>query len=144
VLSAEAGDGADVSAYLPDAPGQPGFVRFVPGPSKTPALRSGTIDPAAPYTFNLPKDGRFKEAKVANAISGNYCQPRCDEVRMFAVASTGISRATDLTLTSSPAANDGGYFPVWQGGQSERHHQYVSYRLCSLHFDQATHRASHC
>ena len=47
---------------------------FRPSPAKTPALRSGTIDPTAPYTFSLPKNKRWKEAKVANAISGNYCQ----------------------------------------------------------------------
>ena len=68
---AEAGDGADVSAYLPDAPDDAAFVSFRPGPAKTPALRSGVIDQAAPYRFNLPKAGRWKEAKVANAISGN-------------------------------------------------------------------------
>lgn len=68
-----------MSAYLPESLGLPGFVFFKPSAAKTPALRSGTIDPNAPYTFSLPAAGRWKEAKVANAISGNYCQPRCDE-----------------------------------------------------------------
>ena len=73
----EAGDGADVTAYLPDA-AEEGFVSFRPGPSLTPALRSGTIDPTAPYTFSLPKNKRWKASKVANAISGNYCAGEAD------------------------------------------------------------------
>jgi hypothetical protein len=64
-----------VTAYLPDA-AEEGFVTFRPTPAKTPALRSGTIDPNAPYTFSLPKNKRWKESKVANAISGNYCAYR--------------------------------------------------------------------
>jgi hypothetical protein len=101
ILRAEAGDGADVTAYLPDAAEDgANFVTFRPSATKTPALRSGTIDPSAPYTFSLPKNRRWKaraqrraahtrrvgadracanvaqEAKVANAISGNYCQAR--------------------------------------------------------------------
>ncbi len=48
-----------MTAYLPDAK-EPGFVSFRPAPAKTPALRSGTIDPNAPYTFSLPKDKRWK------------------------------------------------------------------------------------
>jgi hypothetical protein len=59
VTRAEAGDGADVTAYLPDA-AEEGFVTFRPSSQKTPALRSGTIDPTAPYTFSLPKNKRWK------------------------------------------------------------------------------------
>jgi hypothetical protein len=103
-----------VSAYLPEAPGQPGFVRFVPGPTKTPALRSGTIDPSAPYAFNLPKEGRWKEAKVANAISGNYCQPRCDEPTTEVIFQSGkqgkvsivISPLTKVTRLVNPSVAD--------------------------------------
>ena len=74
-VRAEAGDGADVTAYLPDA-AEDGFVAFRPAATKTPALRAGTIDPNAPYTFSLPKNKRWKESRVANAISGSYCQVR--------------------------------------------------------------------
>lgn len=109
-MPAEAGDGADVSAYLPDAPDAPGFVTFRPGPAKTPALRSGVIDPEAPYVFNLPKSGGWKEAKVANAVSGNYCQPRCDEPTtevIFSSARQGkvaviISPLTKVTRLVNP------------------------------------------
>lgn len=98
---AEAGDGADVSAYLPEASEDANFVSFVPGPSKTPALRSGVIDPAAPYRFNLPKAGRWKEAKVANAISGN--------VRALAAATEGsathaVTHASLCARSVLPAA----------------------------------------
>ena len=63
-----------VGAYLPEAPGMPGFASFVAGSTRTPALRAGALEP---YAFNLPE--RWKEAPVSNARSGNYCQPRCDE-----------------------------------------------------------------
>jgi hypothetical protein len=47
---------------------------FVPDPKKTPALRAGTVNPASPYRFALPP--KFREGKVANILSGNYCQVR--------------------------------------------------------------------
>ncbi|MEW5297016.1 MAG: hypothetical protein WDW36_000253 [Sanguina aurantia] len=55
----------------------PGFVQYIPGPSKTPSLRAGTVDAANPYQFALPSS--FTELKISNTQSGNYCQPRCDE-----------------------------------------------------------------
>jgi len=111
----EAGDGADVSAYLPEA-AEPGFVTYRPGPTKTPALRSGTIDPKAPYVFSLPKGGKWKEQPVANAVSGNYCQPRCDEPTtecIFASPKQGkvkviISPLTKVTRLVNPSVSDVG------------------------------------
>lgn len=50
---------------------------FAQDAKKTPALRAGTVDPSSPYRFALPP--KFREGKVANILSGNYCQPRCDE-----------------------------------------------------------------
>jgi hypothetical protein len=50
------------------------LVLFVPDPKKTPALRAGTVNPASPYRFALPP--KFREGKVANILSGNYCQVR--------------------------------------------------------------------
>eukprot|EP00238_Polyblepharides_amylifera_P005463 CAMPEP_0196580750 /NCGR_PEP_ID=MMETSP1081-20130531/30388_1 /TAXON_ID=36882 /ORGANISM="Pyramimonas amylifera, Strain CCMP720" /LENGTH=235 /DNA_ID=CAMNT_0041900715 /DNA_START=209 /DNA_END=916 /DNA_ORIENTATION=+ len=68
----EAGDGAQVEAYLPET--ADGFYEYVVKPDRTPALRAEQLDP---YRFVLPKT--WKEQPVVNAISGNYCQPRCDE-----------------------------------------------------------------
>lgn len=39
------------------------------------ALRSGAI--ATPYQFVIP--GNWKEAKIPNALTGNYCMPKCGE-----------------------------------------------------------------
>lgn len=66
----------EVGTYLPSA-GVDDLVLFVPDAKKTPALRAGTVDPSSPYKFALPP--KFREGKVANILSGNYCQPRCDE-----------------------------------------------------------------
>eukprot|EP00878_Enallax_costatus_P002980 GHUV01003176.1.p1 GENE.GHUV01003176.1~~GHUV01003176.1.p1 ORF type:complete len:275 (+),score=73.11 GHUV01003176.1:193-1017(+) len=66
----------EVATYLPPA-GIDDLVQFVPDAKKTPALRAGTVDPSSPYRFALPP--KFREGKVANILSGNYCQPRCDE-----------------------------------------------------------------
>jgi len=65
-----------VGSYLPSA-SDDGFALFIPDAKKTPALRAGTVDPSSPYRFEIP--GSFREGKVANILSGNYCQPRCDE-----------------------------------------------------------------
>jgi hypothetical protein len=66
---AEAGDGADVTAYLPDAAEDgANFVTFRPSAAKTPALRSGTIDPSAPYTFSLPKNRRWKARCAPHSV----------------------------------------------------------------------------
>lgn len=67
---------ATVGEYLPSA-GVDDFVLFVPDAQKTPAIRAGTVDPLNPYRFALPPT--WREGKVANILSGNYCQPRCDE-----------------------------------------------------------------
>jgi hypothetical protein len=76
--SAAAGklEGTQVGSYLPSA-GIDDFVLFVPDGKKTPAIRAGTVSPDAPYRFALPPT--WREAKVANIASGNYCQPRCAE-----------------------------------------------------------------
>eukprot|EP00884_Botryococcus_braunii_P009120 jgi/Botrbrau1/18209/Bobra.53_1s0068.1 len=75
-LPASKGQTPSVGSYLPSA-GVEDFVEFVPGPQKTPALRAGTVNRENPYRFALPPS--WKELKVANIQSGNYCQPRCDE-----------------------------------------------------------------
>jgi hypothetical protein len=46
--------------------------------SRTPALRALALEP---YQVLLPET--WKEAPVSNARSGNYCQPRCDEVGLY-------------------------------------------------------------
>jgi hypothetical protein len=55
--------GTDISAYLPDDPSSPGWIRFRPDPNKTPALRSGAV---RPYSLLLPRDGGWKEQSVPN------------------------------------------------------------------------------
>ena len=70
----EVTDNKMVGAYLPEAEGEPGFNVFTAGPTRTPALRAGALEP---YQVLLPST--WKEAPVSNARSGNYCQPRCDE-----------------------------------------------------------------
>ncbi|GBF96037.1 hypothetical protein Rsub_08852 [Raphidocelis subcapitata] len=69
-------EGTQVGSYLPPA-GVEDFVLFVPDSKKTPAIRAGTVTPGAPYRFAMPPT--WREAKVANILSGNYCQPRCAE-----------------------------------------------------------------
>lgn len=65
-----------VGSYLPAA-GVDDLVLFVPDAKKTPAIRAGTVNPNTPYRFAMPPT--WREAKVANILSGNYCQPRCAE-----------------------------------------------------------------
>ena len=64
----------EVEGYLPAAPGAAGFYEFVPSDKETPAIRAGTIPK---YRFWMP--GTWRRRTVANILSGNYCQPRCDE-----------------------------------------------------------------
>ena len=64
----------EVASYLPAAAGLDGFFDFVPSDRETPAIRAGTI---AKYRFSMP--GPWVRRTVANILSGNYCQPRCDE-----------------------------------------------------------------
>lgn len=99
----EAGDGALVSAYLTEV--QPGFYQYNVKKDRTPALRAENLEP---YSFILPGD--FKELPVANAVSGNYCQPRCDEPTTelkFGSSSGGIIQiiiapTTKLTRLQNP------------------------------------------
>ena len=63
-------------AYLPPY-GSDDLYLFVPKKTETPSIRAGTIDPASPYTFAVP--AAWTRQTVANAISGNYCQPKCGE-----------------------------------------------------------------
>lgn len=76
VGSASAREAAEVGTYLPPSSVE-GLVLFVPDARKTPAIRAGIVDPKHPYSFSLPPT--WREGKVANILSGNYCQPRCDE-----------------------------------------------------------------
>ncbi|KAL6616242.1 hypothetical protein ACP70R_038512 [Stipagrostis hirtigluma subsp. patula] len=64
----------EVGAYLPPAPANPGFVFFRATSKDTPALRAGNVEP---YEFVLPPS--WKQTRVANILSGNYCQPKCAE-----------------------------------------------------------------
>ncbi|KAF8751313.1 hypothetical protein HU200_012194 [Digitaria exilis] len=64
----------EVGSYLPPAPSNPGFVFFKATPKDTPALRAGNVQP---YEFVLPPT--WKQTRVANILSGNYCQPKCAE-----------------------------------------------------------------
>ncbi|KAH7277169.1 hypothetical protein KP509_39G037400 [Ceratopteris richardii] len=63
-----------VGAYLPPVPSLEGFVQFTATTKDTPALRAGNVQP---YKFVLPST--WKQARVANILSGNYCQPKCAE-----------------------------------------------------------------
>nr|ACG47492.1 hypothetical protein [Zea mays] len=63
-----------VGTYLPPAPSNPGFVFFRATSKDTPALRAGNVEP---YEFILPPT--WKQTRVANILSGNYCQPKCAE-----------------------------------------------------------------
>uniref|UniRef100_A0A0F7CYM2 Photosystem II reaction center PsbP family protein n=1 Tax=Monsonia emarginata TaxID=28966 RepID=A0A0F7CYM2_9ROSI len=64
----------DVGSVLPPAPSDPSFVIFKASSKDTPALRAGNVQP---YQFILPPT--WKQARVANILSGNYCQPKCAE-----------------------------------------------------------------
>ncbi|KAG6480649.1 psbP domain-containing protein 6, chloroplastic-like [Zingiber officinale] len=64
----------EVGAYLPPSPVDPSFVVFEATSKDTPALRAGNVQP---YKFVLPPT--WKQTRVANILSGNYCQPKCAE-----------------------------------------------------------------
>ncbi|KAJ1376886.1 PsbP family [Sesbania bispinosa] len=64
----------EVGSFLPTLPSDPSFVLFKASPKDTPALRAGNVQP---YQFVLPPT--WKQARVANILSGNYCQPKCAE-----------------------------------------------------------------
>ncbi|GAB2221685.1 hypothetical protein Droror1_Dr00012870 [Drosera rotundifolia] len=64
----------DVGSYLPPSPSDPSFVVFKATAKDTPALRAGNVEP---YEFMLPPT--WKQLRVANILSGNYCQPKCAE-----------------------------------------------------------------
>ncbi|KAG7565940.1 PsbP C-terminal [Arabidopsis suecica] len=64
----------EVGSYLPPSPSDPSFVLFKAKPSDTPALRAGNVQP---YQFVLPPN--WKQLRIANILSGNYCQPKCAE-----------------------------------------------------------------
>ncbi|KAI9121135.1 hypothetical protein K1719_008168 [Acacia pycnantha] len=64
----------EVGSYLPPSPSDPSFVLFKASPKDTPALRAGNVQP---YQFILPPT--WKQTRIANILSGNYCQPKCAE-----------------------------------------------------------------
>ncbi|CAN8254454.1 unnamed protein product [Cochlearia groenlandica] len=64
----------EVGSFLPTSPSDPSFVLFKASPSDTPALRAGNVQP---YQFVLPPN--WKQLRIANILSGNYCQPKCAE-----------------------------------------------------------------
>ncbi|XP_068664341.1 psbP domain-containing protein 6, chloroplastic [Aristolochia californica] len=64
----------EVGSYLPPSPSDPSFVVFKATPKDTPALRAGNVQP---YQFLLPPT--WKQTRIANILSGNYCQPKCAE-----------------------------------------------------------------
>ncbi|XP_057770448.1 psbP domain-containing protein 6, chloroplastic isoform X1 [Salvia miltiorrhiza] len=64
----------EVGSYLPPSPADPSFVLFSATSKDTPALRAGNVEP---YKFMLPPT--WKQMRIANILSGNYCQPKCAE-----------------------------------------------------------------
>ncbi|KAE9599739.1 hypothetical protein Lal_00046170 [Lupinus albus] len=64
----------DVGSFLPPSPSDPSFVLFKASTKDTPALRAGNVQP---YQFILPPT--WKQLRIANILSGNYCQPKCAE-----------------------------------------------------------------
>ncbi|CAA7398350.1 unnamed protein product [Spirodela intermedia] len=64
----------EVGSFLPPSPSNPSFVVFKATSKDTPALRAGNVEP---YEFMLPPS--WKQTRVANILSGNYCQPKCAE-----------------------------------------------------------------
>ncbi|KAL6988082.1 PsbP domain-containing protein 6, chloroplastic [Sarracenia purpurea var. burkii] len=73
-LPSEARD-VEVGSFLPPLPSDPSsFVLFKASPKDTPALRAGNVQP---YQFILPPT--WKQTRIANILSGNYCQPKCAE-----------------------------------------------------------------
>merc|ERR1712048_1249118 len=70
---------------------------YVAEAGATPSLRAGTL---LPYGISLP--GGWKQLPVNNAISGNYCQPRCDEAtteQLFGNPSQGNLRIIIIPTT---------------------------------------------
>ncbi|KAM6578810.1 hypothetical protein CsatB_030647 [Cannabis sativa] len=72
--SSSAAREVEVGSYLPTSPSDPNFVLFKASSKDTPALRAGNVEP---YQFILPPT--WKQTRVANILSGNYCQPKCAE-----------------------------------------------------------------
>ncbi|KAF5197324.1 Psbp domain-containing protein 6 protein [Thalictrum thalictroides] len=64
----------EVGSFLPPSPSDSSFVVFKATPKDTPALRAGNVQP---YEFILPPN--WKQLRIANILSGNYCQPKCAE-----------------------------------------------------------------
>ncbi|XP_019052039.1 PREDICTED: psbP domain-containing protein 6, chloroplastic [Nelumbo nucifera] len=64
----------EVGSFLPPSSSDPSFVVFKATSKDTPALRAGNVQP---YEFILPPT--WKQTRVANILSGNYCQPKCAE-----------------------------------------------------------------
>ncbi|KAK1428919.1 hypothetical protein QVD17_17759 [Tagetes erecta] len=64
----------EVGSYLPKSTSHPNFVLFQASSKDTPALRAGNVQP---YQFVLPPT--WKQLRIANILSGNYCQPKCAE-----------------------------------------------------------------
>nr|XP_043609853.1 psbP domain-containing protein 6, chloroplastic [Erigeron canadensis] len=64
----------EVGSYLPQSSSDPSFVLFQASSKDTPALRAGNVQP---YQFVLPPT--WKQLRIANILSGNYCQPKCAE-----------------------------------------------------------------
>ncbi|CAH1418503.1 unnamed protein product [Lactuca virosa] len=64
----------EVGTYLPQSTSDPNFVLFQASSKDTPALRAGNVQP---YQFVLPPT--WKQLRIANILSGNYCQPKCAE-----------------------------------------------------------------
>ncbi|WOH06336.1 hypothetical protein DCAR_0625761 [Daucus carota subsp. sativus] len=64
----------EVGSFLPPAPSDPSFVLFKATTKDTPALRAGNVEP---YQFVIPPT--WKQDRIANILSGNYCQPKCAE-----------------------------------------------------------------
>ncbi|GAU43041.1 hypothetical protein TSUD_329390 [Trifolium subterraneum] len=63
-----------VGSFLPPSSSDPSFVLFKASPKDTPALRAGNVQP---YQFIIPPT--WKQLRIANILSGNYCQPKCAE-----------------------------------------------------------------
>lgn len=95
----------EVGSYLPVSPDDPRFVQFRASSKDTPALRAGNVQP---YEFALPPT--WKQERVANILSGNYCQPKCAEPWVevkFADAKQGaiqVVAAPMVRLTNKPNA----------------------------------------
>ncbi|CAK9209467.1 unnamed protein product [Sphagnum troendelagicum] len=64
----------EVGTYLPPAEDNTQYVQFKASTKDTPALRAGNVQP---YEFILPPT--WKQVRIANILSGNYCQPKCAE-----------------------------------------------------------------